>query len=550
MYVNKDEMRVPGQEELTIELAEDELAEELEAAEELKAEEPAEFVVAEEPAEAQAESEAAEAQAEPETSGEPETSDEPAEPTKPAEADDHPDPADPTDLKELISEADGKGTADTKEHMPRPVRPEDESYGELMMRFTAHPVKPKYWFEEFGDHWTCSCGQVNKGETCANCGLERDLLRQLFILHKPASVGRNNSDTMMNGYGTGAEAGINNSAGFGGMSKENGNKSDGDTGSGAGFGAGSAGGAGSGGSGSAGAADSAGQEDEDQVANLPDDAAPVEPRGHKGLVIGIVVVLILLLLGAGAFVYFVVFPEMNAQDKETAEAVRSSLTEHMPEVVQPLPKAQFDAYVAAGNYLKKDGDYVKAIEYYRKALKLDKDPSIKKKILACKYSYVEANQNVGGDRFVKYLNQLVGIGYEGAQSIYDAYYAWDASVVANNKADDAYTSMDSVDKSDTIYFHTTISGGPPDGTIQLYYQIIWPDGSADRKDIDSTYHSGSQITSRFQYPIPLLAKAGKMTFEVYNRGTHELLDSASITLKKPEVKKPDKDDNVKDKEDD
>ena len=50
MYVNKDEMRVPGQEELTIELAEDELAEELEAAEELKAEEPVEFVVAEEPA--------------------------------------------------------------------------------------------------------------------------------------------------------------------------------------------------------------------------------------------------------------------------------------------------------------------------------------------------------------------------------------------------------------------------------------------------------------------------------------------------------------------
>ena len=542
--VNKDEMRVPEQEELTTELAEDEMAEELAAADELAAEESADFEMPEEAEAIEAETEVTNETEVTEDATETDATVADATKVAEAQAEDHPDPADATDLKELISEADGKGTADTKEHMPRPVRPEDESYGELMMRFTAHPVKPKYWFEEFGDHWTCSCGQVNKGETCANCGLERDLLRQLFILHKPASVGRNNSDTMMNGYGTGAEAGINNSAGFGGMSKENGNKSDGGTG----FGAGSAGSAG--GAGSADAAESPGQEDEDQLANLPDDAAPVEPRGHKGLVIGIVVVLILLLLGAGAFVYFVVFPEMNAQDKETAEAVRSSLTEHMPEVVQPLPKAQFDAYVAAGNYLKKDGDYVKAIEYYRKALKLDKDPSIKKKILACKYSYVEANQNVGGDRFVKYLNQLVGIGYEGAQSIYDAYYAWDASVVANNKADDAYTSMDSVDKSDTIYFHTTISGGPPDGTIQLYYQIIWPDGSADRKDIDSTYHSGSQITSRFQYPIPLLAKAGKMTFEVYNRGTHELLDSASINLKKPEVKKPDKDDNVKDKEDD
>ena len=63
------------------------------------------------------------------------------------------DPADKNDPTDKNDPADKKDPADLT---PRPVKPEDESYRELMMRFTTHPVKPKYWFEEFGDHWTCS----------------------------------------------------------------------------------------------------------------------------------------------------------------------------------------------------------------------------------------------------------------------------------------------------------------------------------------------------------------------------------------------------------
>ncbi|MBQ0079290.1 MAG: tetratricopeptide repeat protein [Eubacterium sp.] len=56
-----------------------------------------------------------------------------------------------------------------------------------MAQVGSRPVKPKYWFEEFGDYWSCSCGHINKGETCVGCGLNRGLLRRIFILHKPAS---------------------------------------------------------------------------------------------------------------------------------------------------------------------------------------------------------------------------------------------------------------------------------------------------------------------------------------------------------------------------
>lgn len=66
-----------------------------------------------------------------------------------------------------------------------PLTPDDDNYEDIMEKFTSTPTKPKYWFKEQGDHWFCSCGQLNKGDSCINCGLERDLLRKLFVLYEP-----------------------------------------------------------------------------------------------------------------------------------------------------------------------------------------------------------------------------------------------------------------------------------------------------------------------------------------------------------------------------
>ena len=76
----------------------------------------------------------------------------------------------------------------TKVYEPRPLTPDDEIYEDILEHFASAPTKPKYWFEEFGDYWSCSCGHINKGNSCKNCGLDRELLRSLFILHKPADT--------------------------------------------------------------------------------------------------------------------------------------------------------------------------------------------------------------------------------------------------------------------------------------------------------------------------------------------------------------------------
>lgn len=370
-------------------------------------------------------------------------------------------------------------------HKPRLVRPEDESYGELMMRFTAHPVKPKYWFEEFGDHWTCSCGQINKGEICTNCGLERDLLRKLFILHKPSS-----------------EAGA---AGEG--------------------------------------PDTAGDTDNTVTLNIPkqteesafaaEDSGEDEPmRGNTRLVIGVIIVATLLLLATGAFLYFVLLPEMQEQDAAKRDSVRISLTENLPLATAPLPSAQRKSYISAGDMLCDKGKYQRSLTYYNKAVDLKDDESVRQKILDAKFGYVQAHQDDGEDYFETYLNELVQAHYDGAQSIYNRYYAWDVTIVANNLENDFSTDMKNVNRNDTVYFHTTLTGGAPGESIRLYYQITWPDGTSETKDVDSSFHAGSHFSSRFQYAVPLFAKPGKLTFEIYNKDSHDLLGSDSIKLKK------------------
>lgn len=76
----------------------------------------------------------------------------------------------------------------TQVYEPRPLTPDDEMYEDILEQFASAPTKPKYWFEEFGDYWSCSCGHINKGAICKSCGLERELLRTLFFLHKPAGA--------------------------------------------------------------------------------------------------------------------------------------------------------------------------------------------------------------------------------------------------------------------------------------------------------------------------------------------------------------------------
>ena len=68
------------------------------------------------------------------------------------------------DLK-TITDAESRVSDDTvtQVYEPRPLTPDDDIYEDILEQFASEPTKPKYWFEEFGDYWSCSCGHINKG---------------------------------------------------------------------------------------------------------------------------------------------------------------------------------------------------------------------------------------------------------------------------------------------------------------------------------------------------------------------------------------------------
>ena len=138
----------------------------------------------------------------------------------------------------------------------------------------------------------------------------------------------------------------------------------------------------------------------------------------------------------------------------------------------------------------------------------------------------------GGDKFEKYLNELFDSNYSGIGDIYYKYYEWKVKIVANMSPDDYSSDISTASRNDIVYFHVTLSGGPPEEDIDVYYRAKYPSGHEEIQQIGTGWRSGSKGTVRCMYAVPLLGKEGKLTFSVYNKSNEELLGSDSITLSK------------------
>ena len=351
-----------------------------------------------------------------------------------------------------------------RDYEPRPLRPEDAGYEDIMEQFTAAPTKPKYWFEEFGDYWSCSCGHLNKGEYCTNCGITRDLLRSLFVLHKPG-------------------------------------------------------------------------EEPGEYEGMPVKVEEIIVRKGRlstkaKLIIAIAVIAILLLCAAFFTYYYMIIPAMEKQQadeiKTTTEAVGSGVADSLSET----DKFFWNSYISAGDASLDDNHYDTAISYYAKAQQINDNDELKNKVLEAKYQYVDAKQEKGGEKFERYLDELVGAGYKESQDIYDKYYAWHFTVVTNLQREDYSSDIDTAGRADVVYFHVLASGGPPDGSMSVYYEMTEPSGHIETHDLGANWVNGSKDTVTFVNPIALLAKEGTLKFVVKDKNTNEVLASDSIEIKK------------------
>ncbi|MDO4176754.1 MAG: hypothetical protein Q4D99_04680 [Bacillota bacterium] len=366
---------------------------------------------------------------------------------------------------EFYNELEGAG-----DFALQPLTPEDEDYGDIMENYddimekmSSEPVKPKYWFKEQGDHWFCTCGQLNKGDTCTNCGLSRELLRSLFFLSEPG----------------------------------------------------------------------------DEPGKFKGGLVPyTEVEISKGLsakakLIIAIAIIGILLIGTGLFSYFyIIKPSYEREAAKNAAAASESMSTNVVMFTTEMEDFMRSSYITAGDNCCKSDDFEDAIKFYGMAQSIKDSDGIQDKINNAKYGYVCAHKDEGGDKFEKYLNELYKANYSDIGTIYNEYYAWHFKIVANLNAEDYSTDISTASRSDIVYFHVSVSGGPPDKTLDVYYKAKYPAGNEEIQQIGTGWKSGSKGTARCMYSVPLMGKEGKLTFTVYDKSTNEALGSDSITLSK------------------
>lgn len=550
----------------------------------------------------------------------------------------------------------------TRVYEPRPLTPDDEIYEDILEQFASAPTKPKYWFEEFGDYWSCSCGHINKGTSCKNCGLERELLRSLFILHKPAdtpgklnkklrkakeqvdreetleaerrrrrekldalqgdhphvvpieedpaaTVEQEVSPMTVKLYDPG-KANLESTE----LSSDSPEETAAETTE---------------------IAerqtdpDNSSQESKKEISTAAIATASAEVTSPKAdelqkeanqnseqkslqetgqppseaegtalvpvaseeqnqkkrftwkkpsfrtKMIILIAILLLLATGGGIAVYkYLAAPAI--QYEEAIKLQESGKYEKAIDKFESLGDYRdckehiWECYISIGDEQYKNGEFEQAIKTYNTALKMKESDRIQTKIRKChigigdryyekgefenaiasyqtamdmkdtdalqekinkaKFGYVKAYQSKRTDQVETYLAELMSIKYPGIQEIYDTYYAWHVKIIANNSEDDYSNDMETISRHDTAYFHATLSGGEPSEQIELYYEIVWPNGAKQVYNLDSNWKSGSKITARFQYPIPLFGTEGKLTFTLYDKSTNEALGSDSIAF--------------------
>ncbi len=453
--------------------------------------------------------------------------------------------------------AEGKPT---QVYEPRPLTPDDDIYEDIIEQFASAPTKPKYWFEEFGDYWSCSCGHINKGDHCKSCGLERELLRSLFILHKPADAAGKLNKKLKN-------------------SKEQADKEDEQY------------------------TDrearrkereSSGEdltkvvpiEDEPKThiykeVAIPEETSLTVPKKksrfsfNKKTVIAIVTCIVLIAvcgfaiykhMAAPAMQYdealqlmedgkyelaidkytelgdykdsenminqcWILLGDKHFENKEFKDAINAYNTALELKKDDSLHEKIRLCYIGIGDKYLKDSEYEKALGAYGNAAEIAAGEDVQKKIDDAKFAYVKAFKADRTDQMETYMSELMDSDYPGIKEIYDEYYAWHTSIVANKSETDYSTDVSTVSRKDTVYFHVSLSGGEPSETVHLYYEVKWPDGHTEICDLESGWKAGDKIAARFQYSIPLFGKEGKMTFSLYDYNTKESLGSDSVTFK-------------------
>ncbi len=152
------------------------------------------------------------------------------------------------------------------------------------------------------------------------------------------------------------------------------------------------------------------------------------------------------------------------------------------------------------------------------------------KLVESKYGYVLTHQNSSDEATYGYLTELKDAKYMDSAKIYASLYAWKATIVINDSEYDSLTNKTSISRFSTFFCHVTVTGGPPDGTVQLKWRMTFPNGNTTNGWWDDDIKAGQSGTCYGYYIYPSMGSAGTFRVKIYTRDTNELIGEASIQI--------------------
>lgn len=199
---------------------------------------------------------------------------------------------------------------------------------------------------------------------------------------------------------------------------------------------------------------------------------------------------------------------IKGEDWEKAVNIFSSLADYKDSEEQLI----------LSNYNKakemhKAGKYTEAVKIFEELSDFEDSKELK---LVSMYAYVKGHQKADDMTTFDYLKELTEKNFEDSKDIYKSLYAWSAKCVINNSKSDSKTNMEVVSRFDTVYFHVSLSGGAPNATTTVKYEIVFPGGSIQKGDFGKDWKKGSEGCTWVWFKSPAYADTGYAYIKLFD----------------------------------
>lgn len=172
----------------------------------------------------------------------------------------------------------------------------------------------------------------------------------------------------------------------------------------------------------------------------------------------------------------------------------------------------FSNYNKAKTY-HKEGKYTDAVKIFSSIGEYQDSVTLMNESM---YAYVKVHQQRDDSVTYEYLKQLYSVNYEDAKTIYKTLYSWKADCIINNKKEDKVTHSQVLSRYDTVYFHVTLSGGEPNATTKVRYEIVFPGGSVQKGDFGKDWKEKSEGCTWVWFKTPAFAQTGYAYIKLFD----------------------------------